>query len=161
MIAEGSNEMKTALTDHLARLWRYGLVLSGKRDVAEDLVRRTCVRALEEPRDFASKLKFDRWLFSILRSIWLNEVRSNENHVSVVDFRNTLAHPILREVLMLGEQEREALFLVYVEELTYRQAAEMLEVPIGTVMTRLATARERAMLTSRPANIFGDASGLC
>jgi RNA polymerase sigma-70 factor, ECF subfamily len=161
MIAEGSNEVRTALTDHLARLWRYGLVLSAKRNVAEDLVRRTCVRALEEPCEFASKLKFDRWLFSILRSIWLNEVRSREIHVSVVDFGNTVAHPILREVLMLGEQEREALFLVYVEELTYRQAAEMLEVPIGTVMTRLATARERAMLTSRPANIFGDASGLC
>ena len=87
-------------------------------------------------------------------------VRPRAGSVSVVDFGNTVA-PILREVLMLGEQEREALFLVYVEQLTYRQAAEMLEVPIGTVMTRLATARERAMLTSRPANIFGDASGLC
>jgi RNA polymerase sigma-70 factor (ECF subfamily) len=85
----------------------------------------------------------DRWLFSMLRSIWLNEVQASEPHLSVVDFGNAVADPILREVLMLKEHEREALFLVYVEGLTCRQAAEMLEMPIGTIMARLATARER------------------
>ena len=49
----------------------------------------------------------------------------------------------MKEVLNLGDAQRETLFLVYVEGLTYRQAAAMLEVPIGTIVTRLAMARER------------------
>src|SRR5918993_1240800 len=69
-------EIRVGLPAHLARLWRYGLVLSGRGDVAEDLVQATCVRALERASQFTSGTRLDRWLFSILHSIWLNEVRS-------------------------------------------------------------------------------------
>jgi RNA polymerase sigma-70 factor (ECF subfamily) len=154
MIARGSDELKAGLTDYLARLWRYGLVLSKNRDVAEDLVRKTCVRALEDSQEFSSGSRLDRRLFSILRSTWWNEVCSHGNQEGALDAESAsildeavesdaLAHPILKEVLNLGDAQREALFLVYVEGLTYRQAAAMLEVPIGTIVTRLAMARER------------------
>jgi RNA polymerase sigma-70 factor (ECF subfamily) len=76
MTASSRQEVKAGLTPHLARLWRYGLVLSGARDVADDLVQATCVRAIERADQFQVGTRLDRWLFSILRSIWLNELRS-------------------------------------------------------------------------------------
>ena len=68
--------VKAELSQHLARLWRYGLVLSRQRHVAEDLVQATCVRALERAGQFVPGTHMDRWLLRILHSIWLNEVRA-------------------------------------------------------------------------------------
>jgi RNA polymerase sigma-70 factor (ECF subfamily) len=56
---------------------------------------------------------------------------------------NILAAEVLTEVQALPEAQRETVFLVYVEGLTYREAAALLAVPMGTVMSRLAAARER------------------
>lgn len=146
------------LPAHLARLWRYGLVISGNRDTAEELVQATCVRALERSHQFAAGTRLDRWLMSILHSIWLNEIRSRKvrqgqglvdaDAVLVFDGlreteTNILARQVLREVQGLPEAQRETVYLVYVEGLTYREAAETLAVPIGTVMSRLAAARGR------------------
>jgi RNA polymerase sigma-70 factor, ECF subfamily len=152
----GRKEVMDGLTSNLARLWRYGLVLSGARDVADDLVQATCVRALERADQFQAGTRLDRWLFSILRSVWLNELRSRRvrlgggfvdaSEALVVDGgreieTNIFAAQVLREVGGLPEAQREAVLLVYVEGLTYREAAEILAVPIGTVMSRLAAAR--------------------
>jgi RNA polymerase sigma-70 factor (ECF subfamily) len=156
MTAISRQEVRAALEPNLARLWRYGLVLSGARDVADDLVQATCVRAIERADQFQSGTRADRWLFSILRSIWLNEVRSRRvregggfvdaSESLVVDGgheieTNILAAQVLTEVGRLPEAQREAVLLVYVEGLTYREAAEVLAAPIGTVMSRLAAAR--------------------
>ena len=142
----------------LPRLWRYGLVLSGNRDTAEELVQATCVRALERSHQFAAGTRLDRWLISILHSIWLNEIRSRKvrqgqglvdaDSVLVFDGlrateTNILAGQVLREVQDLPEVQRETVYLVYVEGMTYREAADTLAVPIGTVMSRLAAARAR------------------
>jgi RNA polymerase sigma-70 factor (ECF subfamily) len=146
------------IAKELPRLWRYGLVLSGNRDTAEELVQATCVRALERSHQFQAGTRLDRWLISILHSIWLNEVRSRKvrqgqglvdaDAVLVFDGlrateTNILAGQVLREVQGLPEAQRETVYLVYVEGMTYREAAEMLAVPIGTVMSRLAAARGR------------------
>src|ERR1700691_2762055 len=76
MKAIALQEVKGGLAPNLARLWRYGLILSGVRDVADDLVQATCLRAIERADQFQVGTRLDRWLFSILRSIWLNELRS-------------------------------------------------------------------------------------
>jgi RNA polymerase sigma-70 factor (ECF subfamily) len=156
MGTSGPEEVKAALAGHLARLWRYGLVLTGRRDEAEDLVQATCVRAIERGHQFQPGTRLDRWLFSILRSIWLNELRAQRirrgkgtvdaETALVVDGAGqtetaVLAHQVLREVQALPEAQREMVFLVYVEGLAYREAAAILDVPIGTVMSRLAAAR--------------------
>ena len=158
MKATGLQEVKAGLAPNLARLWRYGLVLSGARDVADDLVQATCVRAIERADQFQSGTRLDRWLFSILRSIWLNELRSRRvregggfvdaSEALVVDGgheieTNIFAAQVLREVGGLPEAQREAVLLVYVEGLSYREAAEVLSAPIGTIMSRLAAARLR------------------
>jgi RNA polymerase sigma-70 factor (ECF subfamily) len=156
MKAISLQEVKAGLAPNLARLWRYGLVLSGARDVADDLVQTTCMRALERADQFQPGTRLDRWLFSILRSIWLNELRSRRvregggfvdaSEALVIDGvhqieTNIFAAQVLREVGGLPEAQREAVLLVYVEGLSYREAAEVLAAPIGTVMSRLAAAR--------------------
>ncbi|MGO7580783.1 sigma factor, partial [Rhizobium ruizarguesonis] len=65
-------DIRSGLTENLARLWRYGLVLSHQRDIADDMVQATCLRALERADQFIPGTRLDRWLFSILHSIWLN-----------------------------------------------------------------------------------------
>jgi RNA polymerase sigma-70 factor (ECF subfamily) len=167
MIAVGQREVRTGLPAYLGRLWRYAILLSGRDDAAEDLVQATCVRALERSHQFVAGSRLDRWLFAILRSIWLNDLRSRrvregkgvEDAEIALIFDDAeialsfdgaeqlethmLAAQILKEVHALPEPQRETLFLVYVEGLTYREAAQMLGVPIGTVMSRLASARVR------------------
>ena len=151
-------DIRQGLTENLARLWRYGLVLSHQRDVADDLVQQTCVRALERAAQFSTGSRLDRWLFSILHSIWLNEVRSRrvrqgqgfvdaEEALTIDGATQTethiLAGQVLRQVNGLPEAQRSAVFLAYVEGLSYREVAEVLEIPVGTVMSRLAAARAK------------------
>lgn len=151
-------DIRSGLTENLARLWRYGLVLSHQRDVADDLVQATCVRALERADQFIPNTRLDRWLFSILHSIWLNEIRSRRVRQGrgFVDARETLtfdgahatetqvmAGQVLKRVNALPEAQRTVVFLAYVEGLSYREVASILDIPIGTVMSRLAAARAR------------------
>ncbi|WP_040676878.1 RNA polymerase sigma factor [Rhizobium mesoamericanum] len=151
-------DIRSGLADNLLRLWRYGLVLSHRRDVADDLVQQTCVRALERVEQFEIGTRLDRWLFSILHSIWLNEIRSQRVRLGrgfvdaddalVVDgARDTethvMANQVLRLVNALPDAQRAAVFLAYVEGLSYKEVASVLDIPIGTVMSRLAAARAK------------------
>jgi RNA polymerase sigma factor (sigma-70 family) len=158
-MTESAHEaVRAGLGSHLTRLWRYGLVLSGSRDVAEDLVQTTCLRALEHAQQFTPGTRLDRWLMTILHRVWLNELRAaryrrgqglvDAESVLVFDGiraieANISAGQVLMAVQSLPEAQRETVFLVYVEGLTYREAADALEVPIGTVMSRLAAARAK------------------
>src|SRR5574341_2343821 len=76
MTATSYDAIVAGLPALLPRLWRYGLVLARDSAVAEDLVQATCVRALERSSQFAIGTRLDRWLFSILRSIWINQLRA-------------------------------------------------------------------------------------
>ncbi|ASW08031.1 RNA polymerase sigma factor [Rhizobium sp. 11515TR] len=166
-------DIRAGLSRHLTRLWRYGVVLSRQRDVADDLVQATCVRALERAAQFTAGTRLDRWLFAILHSIWLNEVRSRRVRMGqgFVEADETLvfdgaqetetrvlAGQVLERVQALPEAQRTAVFLAYVEGLSYREVAEILDVPIGTVMSRLAAARTK-LADGMGAMADGNASG--
>jgi RNA polymerase sigma-70 factor, ECF subfamily len=149
-------EVRAGLKPALARLWRYALVLSRARDVADDLVQATCLRAIERADQFEPGTRVDRWLLAILRSIWLNEIRARkiregggfvdpEDALTTDGAReiemNITASQVLRAIDRLPEAQRETVLLVYGEGYSYAEAATALTVPIGTVMSRLATAR--------------------
>ncbi|MEH0888128.1 sigma-70 family RNA polymerase sigma factor [Enterobacter sp. UNJFSC 003] len=151
-----TSDVRQQLAAHLARLWRYGLVLSRNRDIAEDLVQSTCVRALEKSSQYAPGTRIDRWLFAILHSIWISELRARHvrqgqgfvasDELMAPDTRDqdeTCLHylKVMQRVNALPEAQRNTVFLVYVEGFTYQEAADTLAVPIGTIMSRLATAR--------------------
>jgi RNA polymerase sigma-70 factor, ECF subfamily len=149
-------EIRAGLQSSLARLWRYALVLSKARDAADDLVQATCLRAIERADQFVPGTRVDRWLFAILRSIWLNEIRSQriregggfvdaEEALTSDGVReietNITASTVLRAIALLPEAQRETVLLVYAEGYSYAEAAAALRIPIGTVMSRLAAGR--------------------
>ena len=149
----------------LPRLWRYGLVLSRQKHVAEDLVQATCVRALERAGQFVAGTRLDRWLLAIMHSIWLNELRSQRvrqgqgfvDAEQVLSFdgerqaqEQILAAQVIKRVNGLPEAQRETVFLAYVEGLSYKEIAEILQIPMGTVMSRLAAARIKLAEAASP-----------
>lgn len=157
-ISERRKAVEKGLPPLLKRLWRYGMVLTGDSDMASELVQATCLRALERCEQFEPGTQLIRWTYTILSSIWKNELRSRgvrQGHGNVdpeialvtdgISEMNTniLARQVLKEVEQLPEGQREAVFLVYGEGLAYREAAIVLDVPVGTVMSRLAAARNK------------------
>jgi RNA polymerase sigma-70 factor (ECF subfamily) len=154
----GEHEIRAGMGEHISRLRRYGVSLSHRPDDADDLVQSTFVRALERAAQFRAGTRLDLWLFSILRSIWLNEVRARRvragqglvdadgvlvfDGVQGTEFR-VLANQVLDFADALPEVQRTAIHLAYVEGLSYREMAEAMHVPVGTIMSRLATARAK------------------
>jgi RNA polymerase sigma-70 factor, ECF subfamily len=119
-------------------------------------VQATCLRAIQRADQFVPGTRVDRWLFAILRSIWLNEVRSQRvreggGFVDAEDVlttdgareieMNITASAVLRAIDRLPEAQRETILLVYGEGYSYAEAAATLGIPIGTIMSRLATGR--------------------
>ncbi|MFK3823277.1 RNA polymerase sigma factor [Pseudomonas yamanorum] len=158
----------------LPRLWRYGLVLSRQKHVADDLVQATCVRALERAGQFIVGTRLDRWLLTIMHSIWLNELRSQrvrqgqgfvdaEQELSfdgeTLAQDQVLAAQVIRRVNALPEAQRETVFLAYVEGLSYKEIAEVLHIPVGTVMSRLAAARLKLAETAHSSGLLDKSSG--
>ena len=149
----GRAAVEAGLPTLLGRLWRFAMVLSHNEETAAELVQKTCLRALQRSHQFQPETRLDRWSFSILASLWKNELRAERirrgggfveaEEVLVSDGGDQLeAQVFLAQILTkLPELHRSAVLLVYVEGLTYAEAAAALDVPIGTVMSRLANAR--------------------
>ena len=161
------NDISKPLESELEALWRFALKLTSNNDDASDLVQRTCVRALEQQENYVPVGKFRSWLFRIQHRVWLNELRSKKirSHYSLDTVTSTvvtaegLVTPLVQgspedaletnyyltqvstAVENLPEAQRLVILLVSVEGLSYTEAAEVLDVPIGTVMSRLARAR--------------------
>lgn len=150
--------VRGAIQTHSKRVWRFGLALSGASDVADDLLQSTCLRALERHHQVTSHDRLDSWLMTICRSIWLNEVRARSvrkaQALSVTpeaelispeadSETNIFATEVFTQVMHLPEAQRETVMLVFVEGYSYREAAAMLDVPIGTIMSRLSNARQK------------------
>ena len=152
-------DLSTALPALLPRLWRFALRLAANHHDAEDLVQRACVRALERRHQLQPGTSVLSWLFSIVHTVWLNEVRARQirSRASMQwsdGLGDTLAESAAldpetdamhREVVAAVEQlpdaQRAVMLLVAIEGLSYREAADVLDMPIGTVMSRLARAR--------------------
>jgi RNA polymerase sigma-70 factor (ECF subfamily) len=155
-----SADLPGMLPEMLPRLWAFALRISRNRHDAEDLVQRACVRALERSHQLRPDTSPLSWMFSIVHSTWINElrarnVRSRSSMAWDNSFLETVADPsartpetdvmngqILSAVERLPEAQRIVMLLVTVEGLTYSEAAKVLDVPIGTVMSRLARARQ-------------------
>jgi RNA polymerase sigma-70 factor, ECF subfamily len=149
------------LTTLLPKLWRFALRLTRHHDDAQDLVQRTCLRALERQHQWHPQGSPLSWLYAILHSIWLNEMRSRRLHpvasLSEDEGDALAAEPaashgadpqallffrqVVQAVDALPEAQRVVMLLVAVEGLSYREAADVLGVPVGTVMSRLSRAR--------------------
>ncbi|MEM7226153.1 MAG: RNA polymerase sigma factor [Pseudomonadota bacterium] len=162
---------KDQLVELLPRLWRFGYSLTRSKDVSEDLVQATCERALTRRHQWQPGSRLDRWVFSIMHSIWKNDLRARRVRVGngEVDPETALSddgshtmevrlrtQEVAKAIETLPEEQQSALFLVYVEGHSYREAADILEIPLGTVMSRLSRARlSLADRVERPAKGVG------
>jgi RNA polymerase sigma-70 factor (ECF subfamily) len=131
-------------------LRRYARALTRDADVADDLVQDTLVRALRSEHLFHGG-ELRSWLYTILTNLNRNRLRSLARRPALTPIDDNdapdLAGPeaggrdIARALATLVDEQRDALLLVVLEGLSYREVAEVQGVPIGTVMSRLARAR--------------------
>lgn len=160
------NDDKQKLVDEIANvelpaLWRFALQLTRDKHDAEDLVQRTCVRAMEQSDHYNDSGKLKSWLFRIAHNIWKNELRSrdvrhrgdlqavNPEGLEVNELGRDNSTPetrfelqqVINAVEALPEGQRLVTQLVCVSGFSYAETASILDVAVGTVMSRLARAR--------------------
>ena len=143
----------------LPKLRRFALSLTRSAVAADDLVQITCEKALANQGSYTQGTRLDSWLFKIMRNAWIDQVRKQKSQGVSVDVDTLFdaagedGRTLTENVLMLKaarsaiaelpDDQREVLVLVCVEELTYQEASDLLAIPIGTVMSRLARARKK------------------
>jgi RNA polymerase sigma-70 factor, ECF subfamily len=140
----------------LPRLRRFARGLAGSAAEADDLVQAACERALARTHQFQPGTRFDSWMFRIVQTIWIDQLRARDvrreggeeegMHIGTdeavrrVEARLQLAE-VQAALATLPHEQRAALLLVTVDGLSYKEAAEIANVPIGTIMSRLARGR--------------------
>ena len=145
----------------LPRLRRFARNLARNPHDADDVVQIAVERALMRLDQWRSDARLDSWMFKIVRNAWIDELRSRGRrdkvflaaeageHVGTDSMaRETDLLAVQSAMAGLPQEQREAVSLVLVEGLPYREAADVLDVPIGTLTSRLARGREalQAML---------------
>jgi RNA polymerase sigma-70 factor, ECF subfamily len=161
----GQPQQGLDFSEYLDGLYGYAMVLSKNSAEAEDLVQETCLRALRAIEGLRAKSSVKSWLFTILRNIWLNQLRQRRTAPDLVELdayesgnyepadltqdpHNGFVDRVAREQVRVAIQQlplefREIIMLREYEELSYQDIAALLGCPIGTVMSRLARARSR------------------
>lgn len=150
--------VRAALENSVRPLWRFAFSMSGRADIADDLVQSTCLRALDKAHQADPERPLLPWLLTICRSIWLNERRSQavrqaqsletaaERHLVAAGAdteTNIFARQVYSLIMDLPEAQRSVAMLVFVEGFSYSDAARILDVPIGTIMSRLHAVRAK------------------
>ncbi len=141
----------------LPRLRRFAYGLTGSIDEGDDLVQATCERAIRRIDTWEPGTRLDSWMYRNARNVFLNEMRARKvrsEHLKLVDPEQTVVVDGVRAmesrltfarvrdlVARLPEEQRTVLLLVCVEGLAYKEVAEVLDLPMGTVTSRLARAR--------------------
>ena len=152
--------MSQAFSDQLIamlpRLRRFARGLCGSMVEADDLVQAACERALLRAHQFEAGTRFDSWMFRIAQTIWIDQLRARDirrtggedegmqvgtdESVRRAEARLRLAE-VDDALAELPADQRTALLLVTVDGLSYKEAAKIADVPVGTIMSRLARAR--------------------
>lgn len=136
-------------------LRRYARALTRNADRADDLVQDCLERAINKRGLWAPTGPLQSWLFRILLNLWRNEARAQRRRGEHVPIDGLLVEPSVaapqpgrialaemsRAIDKLADEQREALLLVVLEGMSYEEAARILEIPIGTLMSRLGRAR--------------------
>ncbi len=145
------------LSTHIPRLRRYARALTGERSLADDLVQDTLERGLARFTLWRRSGRLESWLLSIMHNIFVNQLKARASRPRETELDELLVEPAVRagqsdrlEVRdldaaldRLPPEQREVLLLVTLEELSYEETARILDIPVGTVMSRLSRARDR------------------
>jgi RNA polymerase sigma-70 factor (ECF subfamily) len=145
------------LVDLLPRMRRMARVITGPGADADDLVQTAIERALRSRAQWTQGTRLDSWMFRIMKNAWIDEARSRTRSARVFSEEGELeqvadrsiasmetrleASAAERALEALPEDQRLAVALVLVEGLSYREAAEALDIPMGTLTSRLVRGR--------------------
>ena len=157
--SDNMSDPKTHLIAVLPRLRRFCRGLAGSAVEGDELLQMACERALSRLHQWQPGTRFDSWMYRIAQTIWINKMQQEKtrNTVSDTDALSNIVGGDARQDIeirdlygktmtslrRLPNEQREVLILVCVEGLSYKEAANMLDLKIGTVMSRLARARMR------------------
>ncbi len=152
-------ELRERLRQQRTRLYRIAYAWCHDPALAEDLVQDTLTRALERASQLRDAERFDPWLFAILANRWRDHLRHLRPHEDIealeellpdggdsperADERGEIVDQVRRAVARLPLGQRQVLTLVDLEGFSYAEVSAILEIPIGTVMSRLCRARRQ------------------
>lgn len=159
---QSREDVKIALVELIPRLRRFAYAICGDREEGDDLVQSACVKALNSLDSFQPGTRLDSWMFRIVQTTHIDAVRqrarrgryaAGEVDTNIADPRagadqadNRLLLGRVRAAMEdLPQDQRSVVALVAIEGKTYKETAEILDVPLGTVMSRLARGRARLM----------------
>ena len=158
------NSNYKTLLDHMDGLLGYAMVLTHNHASAADFVQETYLRALNAKERLPKSSEVKAWLFTILRNIWLNELRrrstvrktshlisgdnlapasTDSTNPHILCVRNIMTTHVREAINQLPTNFREIILLREYEELSYKEISTILGCPSGTVMSRLARARSQ------------------
>lgn len=152
------DDIRSRMIELLPRLRRFAFALTGDKDKADDLVQDTCERALAHLDQWKPGTNLDSWMYRIAQNIWVDHHRSRKAHGpqesleeieniegqdgrKVTENRLTLA-AVTEGIGRLPADQQVLVAMVCVEGVSYKEAANILGIPIGTVMSRLSRARQ-------------------
>ncbi|MEM7060146.1 MAG: sigma-70 family RNA polymerase sigma factor [Pseudomonadota bacterium] len=155
-----SDTIRQNLIAVLPKIRRFACALAGNLSEGDDIVQTACEKALARADQFQPGTRFDSWMYRIVQTTFLDSRRRHERRFARSDddalaalsdagmgaarAQDRLLLARVREaVVALPEDQRAVLALVAIEGLGYRETSEVLDVPIGTVMSRLARARAK------------------
>lgn len=164
--APESNEFRQELVSMLPKLRRFAMTLTRNGADADDLVQMVCERAITRNHLWNGEGRFESWIYAMTRNLWIDEIRKRkvrigsgtidtsaqeELSVEASGEMAVYANQLHRMILSMPEGQASVFLLVNVEGHSYREAAEILKIPSGTVMSRISTARMRlAAMISEP-----------
>jgi RNA polymerase sigma-70 factor (ECF subfamily) len=153
--SDPSDEVRGQLGELLPRLRRLARVITRNVHDADDLVQVAVEKALLRASQWRPGSRLDSWMFGIMKNAWIDEIRARrrreavhapeEAGLAVGDSSaagRDIAMSLQAAMARLPDDQRMAIGLVLVEGLSYKEAAEVLEIPIGTLTSRLARGRE-------------------
>ena len=146
------------MVELLPRLRRFSYALTGSLDKADDLVQETCARALASADQWQTGTRLDSWMYRIAQNLWFDRLRATKVRGEVVDVDTAIdlvgsdgrsvtesrlmLRAVAQNISQLPSDQQLVLTHVCIDGLSYKDAADALGIPIGTVMSRLARARQ-------------------
>jgi RNA polymerase sigma-70 factor, ECF subfamily len=150
-----TDDIRVRMVAVLPRLRRFAYALTGSTEQGDDLVQDACLRALSRVDLWQPGTRLDSWMYRIAQNIWVDRLRANKVRGEAVEIDESMPGPDGRVVAeseltlqavvaamgQLPAEQRAMVALVCIEGASYKEAAEIAGVPMGTVMSRLARAR--------------------
>ena len=161
-VQKGNKDMFGALVDRYERkLLSYGKKFLTGHENIEDVVQEVFIKTYQNIKSFDTKQKFSPWIYRIAHNTFVNALRKNANSpLRFFDFDTFMAHPVYEDVIpaeneqirlsavvdqgldKLSPEYREIIILYFIQNMSYKEIADILHIPIGTVSVRLLRAKK-------------------